>query len=64
MIHFSLLQLQPMGLLDPIAILFLAGAAVALYGVWVVIRNPISLEDEQPLGKERPASLAQENPAR
>lgn len=64
MVHLSLLQIQTMGLLDPIAILFFVGAAVALWGVWVVIRRPLSLDDEKPLEAEKPKSPGTKNPAR
>jgi hypothetical protein len=41
-----MLQIVDMGLFDPLAILFLLGAGLSLYAIWVVLRHPTALGDE------------------
>lgn len=42
-----ILQIEAIGLLDPIAILFFVAAAVAFWAVWVVLRRPLDLEKSE-----------------
>jgi hypothetical protein len=51
MLSSTLLQVAERGVFDPIAILFFVGAALFLYGTWVVLRRPSSEEDDLPKGK-------------